>query len=218
MAEHEDTTESAQETSGMTGGSNATGSATGSDAIPTVPYFTDLPYPRYRGNDDMYYDGDEDRQESWEEYTPGGFAPFDLSLGARRPVFIQDRFEVIYKLGHGGFGMVWLCYETTVKKWRAVKVGRAEHPEEELGEILLESAMEKNSIGAAEALENHVLLPLETFWIDSVNGKHLCTVLPLLGPRLSDWMRWLQRDRPDRVKSISTQLVKGMGFLHKNGI
>ncbi|KAK8091623.1 hypothetical protein PG997_001984 [Apiospora hydei] len=192
-------------------------SATGSDAIPTVPHFTDLPYPRYRvGYDDYLYD--EEKHEHWEEYAPGGFAPFDLSLSSRRPVFINDRFEVIYKLGHGGFGMVWLCYETAVKKWRAVKVGRAEHPEEELGEILLESIMEKNSIGTAEALENHVLLPLETFWIDSVNGKHLCTVLPLLGPRLSDWLQWIQRANPERVKSIGTQLVKGMGFLHKNGI
>ncbi|KAK7937353.1 uncharacterized protein PG986_014221 [Apiospora aurea] len=114
--------------------------------------------------------------------------------------------------------MVWLCYEAAVKKWRAVQVGRASHTEEENGELLLESIMEKNSIGAAEALENHILLPLETFWIDSINGKHLCTVLPLLGPRLSDWVRWIQTDKPDRVKSINTQLVKGMGFLHKNGI
>ncbi|KAK8109137.1 hypothetical protein PG984_014938 [Apiospora sp. TS-2023a] len=203
----------------------------------------------------------DDRYENFEDYEPGGFYPIDLSPNRKRPMVIQDRFEIVAKLGYGGSGMVWLCYETAAKRWRAVKIYKAskkQDPEEaedpensedekisedqetsedsestgdsesmgdseiaadkQPGELLLQSVLEENSISVAEALENHVLLPLETFYIESVNGRHLCQVHHVLGPRLSDWMEWFDSDQPDRNKHTITQLVKGLGFLHQNGI
>ncbi|KAK7909195.1 hypothetical protein PG985_015073 [Apiospora marii] len=144
-------------------------------------------------------------------------------MSRKSPVFIHDRFEVVSKLGHGRSSMVWLCYETAAKKWRALKIYKASmthnpKTQNEHGEFLLQSVLEKNGIGADTALENHVLLPLETFWIQSVNGRHLCAVHHVLGPRLSDWMQWPEINRPDRNKHVITQLVNGMGFLHHNGI
>lgn len=188
------------------------------DGVPTVKNFSDLGYPKYRidpWNQDLY--NDPDVFESPEHYEPGGFCPIDLSLGDS-PSFINERFEVIYKLGWGGYGTVWLCYEEAVKKWRAVKVGAASETEERSGDVLLHSTMAQHGVGVAEALENHILLPLETFWIDSTNGKHLCTVLPLLGPRLSDWVGFLEEEEPDQARRIISQMVQGMDFLHRHGI
>ncbi|KAK8076079.1 hypothetical protein PG994_003351 [Apiospora phragmitis] len=169
------------------------------ESIPTAPAFTDLDFRRYNYPRDDY--DDPHGFESFENYQPGGFCPIDLSFGSK-PSFIIDRFEVIYKLSYGGFGTVWLCYEHAVKKWRAVKVGRASATEEHSGEILVESIMKQHSAGVAEALDNNIVLPLETFWIDSVSGRHLCTVLPFLGPRLSDWVKWLKEDDPEQYTSV----------------
>ncbi|KAK8016015.1 kinase-like domain-containing protein [Apiospora marii] len=193
-------------------------SAPDAEGIPTVKNFMDLEYPRYqicRRLLDLY--GDCDGFESPENYEPGGFCPIDLSF-KRKPYFINERYEVIYKLGYGGYGMIWLCYEEAVKKWRAVKVGAASQTEELSGELLVESTLKQHSVGVDEALENNVVLPLETFWIDSINGKHLCTVLPLLGPRLSDWVEHLEEEDPGQSQRIVSQMVQGMGFLHQHGI
>ncbi|KAK8104325.1 kinase-like domain-containing protein [Apiospora kogelbergensis] len=183
--------------------------------VPTVKAFSDLPLPRYYNGypeEELY-----EQFERFENYEPGGFCPIDLSFESK-PSFINDRFEVIYKLGWGGFGTVWLCYEGAVKKWRAVKVGKGSHTEEHSGEVLVESIMKKHSVGAAEAMENNIVLPLETFWIDSINGKHLCSVLPLLGPTLSDWVECLEEDDPEQAQRIVSQMTKGMNFLHHHGI
>ncbi|KAK8057199.1 protein kinase [Apiospora saccharicola] len=188
------------------------------EGVPTVKNFSDISYPRYykgRDNWDLYHT--ENGLENPEYYQPGGFCPIDLSFPSS-PSFINERFEVIYKLGYGGFGTVWLCYEEAVKKWRAVKVGASEEMEEHRGEPLVESMMKQHSVGLAEALENNIVLPLETFWIESINGRHLCTVLPLLGPRLSDWLDAFEPDDPEQAQRIATQMVEGMDFLHRHGI
>ncbi|KAK7960488.1 hypothetical protein PG988_011702 [Apiospora saccharicola] len=188
------------------------------DGVPTVKNFADLGYPKYFINpmyQDMYHD--PNMFESPENYEPGGFCPIDLSL-EDSPSFINERFEVVYKLGWGGFGTVWLCYEEAVKKWRAVKVGAASETEQRSGDILVQSAMKQHNVGVAEAWENNIALPLETFWIDSINGRHLCTVLPLLGPRLSDWVRFIEEEEPGQAQRIVSQMVQGMGFLHRHGI
>lgn len=153
--------------------------------------------------------------ESPENYEPGGFCPIDLSLEGS-PSFINGRFKVIYKLGWAGSGTVWLCYEAAVRKWRAFKVGRASETEQRSGDVLVHTTMKQHNVGVAEAWENNIILPLETFWIDSINGKHLCTVLPLLGPRLSDWVRYLEEDDPKQAQCIFSQMVQGMDFLHRH--
>jgi hypothetical protein len=39
-------------------------------------------------------------------------------------------------------------------------------------------------VDPAELRASHIQLPLEHFYIDGPNGRHLCLVLPFLGPRL----------------------------------
>lgn len=46
-----------------------------------------------------------DDVEYVEWYQPGEFYPLDLGET------INNRFEVIHKLGHGGIATVWLCWD-----------------------------------------------------------------------------------------------------------
>ncbi|KAK7937356.1 uncharacterized protein PG986_014224 [Apiospora aurea] len=187
----------------------------------TPEVFASLQKPRYW---ELMLFGFEvyDHIEDIEKYEPGGFCPVDLSL-RDDPKFIKDRFQVVYKLGFGGFGTVWLCYDTLEKAWRALKIHQALQSSsrrcpESRGDGLVSQMLGRSSVPIDEALDNGVVLPLETFWIESPNGQHLCSVLPLLGPRLSDLIAHMGGDDPDRIKKMGRQVVKGMEYLHKHGI
>ncbi|KAB5533530.1 hypothetical protein GE09DRAFT_1063573 [Coniochaeta sp. 2T2.1] len=58
----------------------------------------------------------------------------DLNLyrrGGFHPVLYGDRlgpggrFEVVHKLGHGGFATVWLCFDSWKHDWKAIKIVQA---------------------------------------------------------------------------------------------
>lgn len=190
-------------------------------AMLTPEDFANLDKPRYREFDLLGFEV-ENEVEDLERYEPGGFCPIDLSL-RDEPKFINDRFQVIYKLGFGGFGTVWLCYDVVAETWRALKVHQAIQPStsqspESCRDLLVSQTLERDSVSVEDARENGIALPLETFWIESPNGRHLCTVLPLLGPRLSDLMDHMAGDDPGRINHISHQIVKGMEFLHRHGV
>ncbi|KAK8022667.1 kinase-like domain-containing protein [Apiospora rasikravindrae] len=189
--------------------------------VVTPEVFASLEKPKYRELQLMGYEVD-DHIEDIEKYEPGGFCPVDLSLRGN-PKFINNRYQVIYKLGFGGFGTVWLCYDTLEKVWRALKIHQARQSSsrrcpESRGDVLVSQMLEKDSVSVKETLDNGVVLPLDNFWIDSPNGQHLCSVLPVLGPRLSDLMDYMAGDDPGRINKMSFQIVKGMEFLHKHGI
>lgn len=184
--------------------------------------FASLECPKYDYYSGDFDDDDDNQTEDIERYEPGGFCPIDLSM-RDKPRFINDQFQVIYKLGVGGYGTVWLCYDLVTKAWRAVKVHQARHSalsqlSEACGDILVSQTIKKYSISTKEALDNGVALPLETFWIDSPNGRHMCTVLPFLGPRLSDLMKQMPGDDPARINRISYRIVQGMDYLHRHGL
>lgn len=151
--------------------------------------------------------------EDIELYRPGGFHPIMPGdfLGP------NNRFDVWNKLGQGAFGIVWLCFDTAKEKFCAVKVLRADyssnnHMLQEMGH----SGMLQN-VSLQEAWENHVVLPLESFFVHGPNGKHLCTVMPLLGPDILD-ARIRHSDDVPFLKDICYQLTKGLTFLHKHGV
>ncbi|KAI1774311.1 kinase-like domain-containing protein [Hypoxylon cercidicola] len=143
--------------------------------------------------------------------------------GGNHPVHLDDildgRFEVFHKLGHGGFGTVWLCRDILQGKWKAVKVMAAacssRGNEEKIYSYL------RNQCTSKELEENHITVPSEQFWIEGPNGHHLCLVMPVLGWTVSDW-RMAQKDFLEETnihaKEACRQIVKAMNFLHSHGI
>lgn len=153
----------------------------------------------------------EDDIESPENYEPGGFHPVDLFD------VLDERFEVIYKLGFGGIATAWLCYEFQHKWWRAVKINAASHSSDECPDLKILRIMREKNMSPEDLLSKHIAVPLETFWLEGPNGRHLCSVMPVLGPRLSEWRLELGTDF-DSVDKICHQFTEGLGFLHGMGI
>ncbi|KAI0444096.1 kinase-like protein [Xylaria telfairii] len=151
--------------------------------------------------------------EDVEDYRPGGFHPIDMF-----DTLLDDRFEVIHKLGSGGMATVWLCYEKAIKKWKAIKINVADRSKDDSPELKVAKVLEK-SIDTSQLLENyHIAMPLETFWVEGPNGRHLCTVLPVMGPTLSAWRHMSLGTDADRINDVCYQLTKGLDYLHSHGI
>ncbi|RYC55216.1 hypothetical protein CHU98_g10992 [Xylaria longipes] len=151
--------------------------------------------------------------EDIEDYRPGGLHPVDMF-----DMLLDDRFEVCHKLGSGGIATVWLCYEKAVKKWKAIKINAADRSHDDSPELRVEKLLAK-SCDTSQLLENyHIAMPLETFWVEGPNGRHLCTVLPVLGPTLTEWRNISLGTDVARINDVCYQLTKGLGFLHSHGI
>ncbi|EAQ88771.1 hypothetical protein CHGG_05390 [Chaetomium globosum CBS 148.51] len=149
--------------------------------------------------------------EHHQNYEQNGFHPVLLGdvLGD------GGRFRVVHKLGYGGFATVWLCHDKVSKKWRAVKIMRA-HPSTadcpDTKALKLFGGISPDVLAA-----NGVQLPLEQFWIEGPNGRHLCFVLPLLGPNLLNVARRYCHV-PDLMKDVCFRLVMAMKFIHSRGL
>ncbi|RYP08826.1 hypothetical protein DL764_001623 [Monosporascus ibericus] len=154
------------------------------------------------------------------QYRRGGLHPIRLGdfLGD------NDRFRVVHKLGFGHFSTVWLCFDNKEKLWRGVKVLCAEESVEDNPEL---TAMRYFEGYSAEYMsDNHIGLPLEHFWLTGPNGRHLCLVLPLLGPRIRgndkeayDDKLWPLKDQiPEIYTDVSFQVTQGLDALHQRGL
>ncbi|KAK3301756.1 kinase-like domain-containing protein [Chaetomium strumarium] len=169
----------------------------------TDPYEEDAVLLRYEL--DVPHDSEV---EDLGKYVKGGYHPVEIGdyLGD------DDRFRVVHKLGFGGYGTVWLCHDKFSKKWRAVKIMQAKVSTLDCADL---KALETTFAGldANVLAANHIQLALEYFYINGPNGRHLCFVLPFLGPDLTEifgvygHVTWLMKD-------ICFQLVEAMRFIH----
>ncbi|RYP66739.1 hypothetical protein DL771_007619 [Monosporascus sp. 5C6A] len=130
---------------------------------------------------------------------------------------LANRFQIIYKLGFGGMATVWLRWEINTEQWRAIKANAASQSSEDCSDLLAIQHMKELGVTPEQLETNYIGMPLETFWMDSPNGRHLCLVLPLLGPNLIDWRSDKLGFDMDRFDKLCYQTVKGLSFLHSKG-
>ncbi|OAA59531.1 Protein kinase-like domain protein [Niveomyces insectorum RCEF 264] len=157
-----------------------------------------------------YLDGINDGLEPLDEYREGGYHPVHLgdTLGA------LGRYRVLHKLGHGGFGTVWLCRDTRDAGYVAVKVMVGDHLAPETSPDLTLMQLDRSAPGA-----EHIAIPQDSFTVKGPNGSHQCIVLPVLGPCVSPrlWLR-MKNDPGPVLRRMAQQTAQAMQFLHGHGI
>ena len=136
-------------------------------------------------------------------YCEGGYCP--LSVQDK----IANRFRIVHKLGHGGFATVWLAREEATGHYVALKVVVADQSETyELLPGLLPFLRKHPELFVAES---------ERFFIESVNGRHLCQVLPVVGPALVSLTDLEHKLRPKYLRDFMLQVLRSISLMHSNG-
>lgn len=85
-----------------------------------------------------------DDVEDLEVYEPGGFSP--LYIGH----VLGDWSQIIHQLGIGGHATVWLCWEVSTKRWRAIKVKAAHRSLENCAGLMAIQHMKDEDTGQEE--------------------------------------------------------------------
>ncbi|KAJ8098869.1 kinase-like domain-containing protein [Lipomyces tetrasporus] len=147
--------------------------------------------------------------EPVEEYRLGGYHPVHL-----HDLFNQ-RYEVVAKLGYGEFSTVWLARDRKLRRHVALKILKADASNQS-NEL---SVLHHLSVpGLEHPGQRHVMQLLDHFEHHGPNGTHICLILPMM---MSDgWEMTIQGEprQASYVRTISTQILLGLDFLHKRGI
>lgn len=148
-------------------------------------------------------------------YRPGGFHP--VHLGDH---FKKERYNVIHKLGHGGFATVWLARDSTRNRYVALKILAArlsrDCPEVEL--------LRRIKDAPEHSGKPFVMYMLDHFWINGPNGKHLCVVSQVGGPSIKQFndcpgqSSGTRRLRAHVARKVALQVTEGLAYIHSTGI
>ncbi|KAL2161709.1 hypothetical protein VTH06DRAFT_8271 [Thermothelomyces fergusii] len=152
-----------------------------------------------------------DHVENLEKYQPNGFHPVHLGDKLDQDEKTKEpRYEVIHKLGSGGFSTVWLASDLINGGYVALKI----------------VAASRSSYGVPPAVESILnshpakifVTELRRFAISGPNGRHICQVLPLAGPSLLALSRPPYRLRPEMCKKLAGEAARALDFLHSRGL
>ncbi|TAQ91209.1 hypothetical protein B7494_g391 [Chlorociboria aeruginascens] len=154
----------------------------------------------------MYRDMNLDGVEDVERYTVGGYHPVNIGdiLGEK-----ENQYEVIHKLGSGGFSTVWLAGLVNNKQQRyyALKILCANATDDNDMELNILRYLQK-----CAAPHPNISSLDDVFQINGPNGLHYCLVLPVLGPSIKD-MSGRQLPKSLRQKACQ-QIASGLAYLH----
>jgi serine/threonine-protein kinase SRPK3 len=163
------------------------------------------PFPPFR-----YRQPRMEHVEDVEKYLPGGFHPVDIGdvIGTG-----NQSYEVIHKLGYGGFSTVWLVRSCRdIPSYFALKILIADVDiDNEL------SILQHLNVANANRGHPNVLRLYDSFKVSGPNGNHHCLVFPVLGPSLQNLKASKALSPPIR-HHICQQIASAVDFLHRHGI
>lgn len=155
--------------------------------------------------------------EDLESYAPGGYYLIDIFSKVSNP---PETYTVIHKLGFGPSSTVWAvireCEGSDEQTLRALKILRADlsapgqHPELKIIQQLEQAGWDCNAHPSLIQIQSW-------FTVDSANGRHLCLVLPLLGPSLDNPRARRAMDGKTQ-RGVCEQLAHAVNYLHAFGI
>ncbi|XP_019734937.1 SRSF protein kinase 2-like isoform X2 [Hippocampus comes] len=154
--------------------------------------------------------GTYDQEENPADYGIGGYYPVEIGE------ILENRYQVVKKLGWGHFSTVWLCWDMVRRRFVALKVVKSApmYTETAKDEIkLLKCVRDRDPRDPNRETIVHLI---DDFRIAGVNGEHVCMVLEVLGHQL---LRWIIKSNYAGlplpcVKSIVRQVLRGLEYLH----
>jgi serine/threonine-protein kinase SRPK3 len=147
--------------------------------------------------------------EDLERYASGGFHPVHI-----HDEFDDSRYRIVHKLGHGGFSTVWLARDTTSQTWVALKIVVAD--ESARAET---KAIFSHSLTSKWQDDGRFVTYQRFFHIEGPNGRHLCLVLPVLGPSAYQVSHYLSsRMRPGIARRVALRTAQYLADLHSQGL
>ncbi|KAL2018659.1 hypothetical protein VTK56DRAFT_494 [Thermocarpiscus australiensis] len=177
----------------------------GSPVIWTSPMADGHPLPDF-----VYFPGDG--LENLEGYCVGGYHPTVIG-----DTFHQCRYEVVHKLGFGGYSTIWLAQDKQLHRYVSLKILVAdEYSRSDEGKILrLLSDTDSTHEG-----RQFVPRLLDEFSFSGPNGHHVCLVQePAVCSAAES-----KEDATDfmfpveTARSIAAQLILGLSYLHSRGV
>ncbi|CAI6230404.1 unnamed protein product [Periconia digitata] len=147
-------------------------------------------------------------------YTRGGYHPTHIN-----DRFKEGRYEILNKLGFGSFSTVWLARDHQNNCNVSMKVVVADRSNSEKAELGILEHIEAKSDGQHPG-RKHISRLLDSFYHDGPNGKHLCIVSELLGPKISTVAEKCTNYRLDSklARQVSRQLLLAVDYLHSCGV
>lgn len=149
-----------------------------------------------------------DGAEWLDRYTMGGYHPVHIGD------VVHDRYEVVDKLGYGGWSTVWLAHDGQAEQLVALKVGRADslpHETEVLRALNVghQSSPLTNGARAISRL-------LDEFSLRGPNGTHRCyTAEPALcSLRACSFSRLFPLSV---ARALAYELTVAVAYLHSRG-
>lgn len=150
--------------------------------------------------------------EELEAYTPGGFHPTDIG-----DQFCDGRYEVVHKLGYGGYSLIWLAQDKPEQRYVALKILAASETTAANESKILRYLQQAN--------DKHIGFPviqrlLDEFLFDGPNGRHLCLVTDAAGNNLAVSKEFSPNYMfpVEAAQSLCAQLISSVVYIHASGI
>lgn len=136
-----------------------------------------------------------------------------MSLG---DIFANGRYAIVHKLGSSAFATVWLARDQRQQCYVAIKI-LAANASQERDELQVYQHLQDPARGNMD--NTHVARLLDQFEITGPYGKHLCLVLPFLGPSLASFSSGIQiKIHPEVARLLASQSLKAVAQLHDAGV
>lgn len=150
--------------------------------------------------------------EDFEEYTPGGYHP--ITIG---DAFQDGRYQVIHKLGFGGYSTIWLAQDHKSGCFVSLKVLLAREHSQDTEEGILRLL---RGVDSKHPGQRFVPRLLDKFSFEGPNGRHVCLVQDPAGCNIAvskeDSVNFMFP--VETARSIAAQLIMGLSYLHSRGI
>ncbi|OAQ68592.1 kinase domain-containing protein [Pochonia chlamydosporia 170] len=145
-----------------------------------------------------------DGAENLEKYTKGGYHPVQIGD------ILHHRYEVVDKLGFGGWSTVWLSHDLLEKEYVAVKIGIADSLPHEV--TTLRALATPTAVQACEPIP----LVLDEFRIQGPNGSHPCCTTPVALCNLRE-CSFSRLFRLDVARTLAYELTLAVALVHSRG-